>query len=212
MAELFTHRTVLLAEAVEGLKVKPDGTYVDCTYGRGGHSRLILSQLGPTGRLIAFDRDPAAVADANTISDPRFTIVHSGFSGFAEAMDALGVDQVDGVLMDLGISSPQIDDGARGFSFRFDAPLDMRMDTTRGQTAADWLAVAEKADIAKSGLLNRLQARLLRLGRSTLSAQRDNLPRSWQRPSAPGSRARTRRRAPSRLYGFSSIVSLRNCR
>ncbi|MBV8467354.1 MAG: 16S rRNA (cytosine(1402)-N(4))-methyltransferase RsmH [Burkholderiales bacterium] len=149
MAELFTHRTVLLAEAVDGLKIKQDGVYVDCTYGRGGHSRLILSQLGPAGRLIAFDRDPTAVENARTINDLRFTIVHSGFSDFADSLDALGVGQVDGVLMDLGISSPQIDDGARGFSFRFDAPLDMRMDTTRGQTAADWLAVADKADIAE---------------------------------------------------------------
>ncbi|MBV8659939.1 MAG: 16S rRNA (cytosine(1402)-N(4))-methyltransferase RsmH [Burkholderiales bacterium] len=147
--EMFTHRTVLLTEAVDGLKLKADGIYVDCTYGRGGHSRLILSRLGPTGRLIAFDRDLTAVADAKTIADDRFQIVHNGFSHFADELDALGVGQVDGVLMDLGVSSPQLDDGARGFSFRFDAPLDMRMDTTRGQTAADWLAVADKADIAE---------------------------------------------------------------
>jgi 16S rRNA (cytosine1402-N4)-methyltransferase len=146
---MFTHRTVLLTEAVDGLKIKPDGLYVDCTYGRGGHSRLLLSKLGPAGRLIAFDRDLAAIADANTIEDVRFQIVHSGFSGFDAELDALGVGLVDGVLMDLGVSSPQLDDGARGFSFRFDAPLDMRMDTTRGQTAADWLAVADKAEIAE---------------------------------------------------------------
>ncbi|MGQ5522209.1 16S rRNA (cytosine(1402)-N(4))-methyltransferase RsmH [Chitinimonas sp. PSY-7] len=146
---VFTHRTVLLTEAVAGLNVQPNGVYVDCTYGRGGHSRLILSQLGPQGRLIAFDRDPAAVANARTIGDPRFHIVHEGFSSFDSALDALGIDKVDGVLMDLGVSSPQIDEAARGFSFRFDAPLDMRMDTTRGQTAAEWLATAEQADIAE---------------------------------------------------------------
>ncbi|PHV12766.1 16S rRNA (cytosine(1402)-N(4))-methyltransferase RsmH [Chitinimonas sp. BJB300] len=148
-AAVFTHRTVLLTEAVVGLNVQPDGVYVDCTYGRGGHSRLILSQLGPKGRLIAFDRDPAAVANAKTIDDPRFHIVHEGFSRLDSALDALGIDKVDGVLMDLGVSSPQIDEAARGFSFRFDAPLDMRMDTTRGQTAAEWLATAEQADIAE---------------------------------------------------------------
>ncbi|MBV1775537.1 16S rRNA (cytosine(1402)-N(4))-methyltransferase RsmH [Burkholderiaceae bacterium DAT-1] len=145
----FSHVTVLLNEAVDALAIRPDGVYVDCTYGRGGHSRLILSRLGPNGRLIAFDRDPEAVANARTIDDPRFTIVHEGFSAFAQALDDLGLARVDGVLMDLGVSSPQLDDGARGFSFRFDAPLDMRMDTTRGQTAAEWLATADRDDIAE---------------------------------------------------------------
>ena len=148
-AQTFTHCTVLLAEAVDALAIRADGVYVDCTYGRGGHSRLILSRLGPAGRLVAFDRDPQAVADAHSVQDARFQIVHHGFSGFAHALDARGIGQVDGVLMDLGVSSPQIDEAARGFSFRFDAPLDMRMDTTRGQTAAEWLASAEKADIAE---------------------------------------------------------------
>ncbi|HEY9102016.1 16S rRNA (cytosine(1402)-N(4))-methyltransferase RsmH [Chitinimonas sp.] len=148
-AAAFTHRTVLLTEAVDGLALRPDGIYVDCTYGRGGHSRLILSRLGPAGRLIAFDKDPQAVADARTITDPRFNIVHEPYAAFDAGLDALGIGQVDGVLMDLGVSSPQIDDGARGFSFRFDAPLDMRMDTTRGQTAAEWLASAEQAEIAE---------------------------------------------------------------
>ncbi|WP_374352842.1 16S rRNA (cytosine(1402)-N(4))-methyltransferase RsmH [Chitinimonas sp.] len=145
----FTHRTVLLTEAVDALNLQPDGIYVDCTYGRGGHSRLILSRLGPNGRLIAFDKDPQAVADAATITDPRFSIVHEPYAAFASGLDGLGIDKVDGVLMDLGVSSPQIDDGSRGFSFRFDAPLDMRMDTSRGQTAADWLAVAEQAEITE---------------------------------------------------------------
>ena len=142
-----THCTVLLNEAVAALKLRPEGVYVDCTFGRGGHSRLILSQLGAAGRLIAFDKDPAAIAEADTLNDPRFTIVHHGFATFSAALDQLGVGQVDGVLMDLGISSPQIDEGARGFSFRFDAPLDMRMDTTRGETAAEWLARADEADL-----------------------------------------------------------------
>jgi len=145
----FTHRTVLLEEAVAGLNVRPDGVYVDCTYGRGGHTRLVLSKLGGEGRLVAFDRDPQAVINAGTIKDARFSVVHAGFSGLNGALDQLGVGRVDGVLMDLGISSPQIDEAARGFSFRFDAPLDMRMDTTRGQTAAEWLASASQTDIAE---------------------------------------------------------------
>lgn len=143
------HRTVLLQEAVDALAIKPDGVYVDCTFGRGGHSRLILSRLGPTGRLIAFDKDPYAIAEAATISDPRFTIVHEGYVTLTESLAQLGVSRIDGLLMDLGVSSPQLDDGARGFSFRFDAPLDMRMDTTRGITAADWLNTADEKDIAE---------------------------------------------------------------
>ena len=147
MSAPFQHVTVLLAEAVDALAVKPDGTYVDCTFGRGGHSRLILSRLGPTGRLIAFDKDPQAIAAAHALDDPRFAIVHEGFETFGRELDRLGISQVDGVLMDLGVSSPQIDEAARGFSFRFDAPLDMRMDTTRGLTAAEWLNTADEADI-----------------------------------------------------------------
>jgi 16S rRNA (cytosine1402-N4)-methyltransferase len=145
----FSHRTVLLTEAVDALNVRADGTYVDCTYGRGGHSRLILSRLGPQGRLIAFDKDPQAVVNARTIADPRFSIVHEPYAAFDAGLDALGAGRVDGVLMDLGISSPQIDDGSRGFSFRFDAPLDMRMDTTRGQTAAQWLETADQAELTE---------------------------------------------------------------
>lgn len=148
-ATAFEHRTVLLHEAVAALNVRPDGVYVDCTFGRGGHSRAILAALGPGGRLVAFDKDPQAVATAEALAtqDSRFAIVHEGFETFSRELDRLGVAQVDGVLMDLGVSSPQIDDGSRGFSFRFDAPLDMRMDTTRGLTAAEWLASADEADI-----------------------------------------------------------------
>jgi len=138
------HATVLLHEAVEALQVKPDGTYVDGTFGRGGHSRLILEKLGDGGRLIALDKDPAAVAAAQAIADTRFQIVHEGFAHLAEALDRLSVEKVDGVLLDLGVSSPQLDDRQRGFSFRFDAPLDMRMDTSGGQTAAEWLATVDE--------------------------------------------------------------------
>jgi 16S rRNA (cytosine1402-N4)-methyltransferase len=139
------HTTVLLNEAVAALFTKPDGTYIDATFGRGGHSRLILSRLGPAGRLIAFDKDPEAVAVANAIADPRFSIRHEGFSGLRD-MEA---GSAAGILMDLGVSSPQIDNPARGFSFRGDGPLDMRMDTTRGESVADWLATAEAGQIAE---------------------------------------------------------------
>jgi 16S rRNA (cytosine1402-N4)-methyltransferase len=145
----FRHTTVLLDEAVDGVLARPDGVYVDGTFGRGGHSRLLLSKLGPQGRLIGIDRDPEAIAAAAAITDPRFSIVHAGFADMAEELAAIGVHQVDGVLLDLGVSSPQIDNPERGFSFRFDGPLDMRMDTTRGESAADFLARAEERAIAQ---------------------------------------------------------------
>lgn len=151
----WTHTTVLLNEAVEALFNKPDaqagepapadGTYIDATFGRGGHSRLILSRLSPQGRLIAFDKDPMAIAEAQRIADPRFAIRHQGFRSLGELSSASAA----GVLMDLGVSSPQIDDPGRGFSFRFEGPLDMRMDTTRGQSVAQWLATAETRQIAE---------------------------------------------------------------
>ncbi len=134
------HVTVLLAEAVDALNIQPGGTYIDGTFGRGGHSRLILERLGKDGRLIALDRDLAAVETARAITDPRFCICHSSFAGLGQTLRELGVEKVDGVLLDLGISSPQIDQGERGFSFRLDGPLDMRMDTSKGRTAAEWLA------------------------------------------------------------------------
>ena len=143
------HITVLLEEAVEALSIKADGVYVDGTFGRGGHSRAILSRLGPAGRLIAFDRDPVAVAAGQAVLDPRFELVHAPFSDFAGALAERGISKVDGVLLDLGVSSPQLDEAERGMSFRFDAPLDMRMDTTRGVTAAEWLAEASVADITR---------------------------------------------------------------
>ena len=140
----WTHTTVLLGEAVDALlapgpDAPVDPVYVDATFGRGGHSRLILSRLAPQGRLIAFDKDPEALAEAATIVDPRFSIRHQGFRHLGELPPA----SVSGVLLDLGISSPQIDNPARGFSFRFEGPLDMRMDTSRGISVAQWLAEAE---------------------------------------------------------------------
>jgi 16S rRNA (cytosine1402-N4)-methyltransferase len=149
VSEGLAHATVLLNEAVEALHVKADGVYVDCTFGRGGHSRLILEKLGERGRLIALDKDPAAVAAGRAISDARFRLEHSGFEYLGEVLRKLGVEQVDGVLLDLGVSSPQLDDEQRGFSFRFDAPLDMRMDTSSGQTAAEWLATVDEGELAE---------------------------------------------------------------
>ena len=141
------HVTVLLSEAVEALVAEPDGIYVDATFGRGGHSRAILAQLSAAGRLVAIDRDPGAVesarADAALAADPRFVIEHTAFSALAETLASHGIEQVSGVLLDLGVSSPQIDDPERGFSFRFDGPLDMRMDTSRGESAAEFLARAD---------------------------------------------------------------------
>ncbi len=141
------HVAVLAQEAIEALNIRSDGTYVDCTYGRGGHSRLILEKLGAGGRLIALDRDPEAVEAGKALRDPRFVIARSPFSRVLEVLRELGVAGVDGMLLDLGVSSPQLDDGRRGFSFRSDAPLDMRMDPDHGVSAAQWLATAEESEI-----------------------------------------------------------------
>jgi len=141
----WTHTTVLLKEAVAALVTRPDGLYVDATFGRGGHARAILSQLSPQGRLVAFDKDPEAIAEAGRLQDARLSIRHEGFRHIGQ----LQAGSVTGVLMDLGVSSPQIDNPARGFSFRHDGPLDMRMDTTRGQSAAQWLATADVGQIAQ---------------------------------------------------------------
>ena len=149
MSAVASHRTVLLHEAVEALQIKPSGTYVDGTFGRGGHSRAILERLGPDGRLLALDRDPQAVAAARAINDQRLTMVHGSFGDLSAAARQAGIAAVDGVLLDIGVSSPQIDVGERGFSFRFDAPLDMRMDTTQGETAAAFLAVAGIKEITE---------------------------------------------------------------
>ncbi|MEN9417347.1 MAG: hypothetical protein RI988_967 [Pseudomonadota bacterium] len=145
----WTHVPVLLAEAVQALAVQPGGTYVDGTFGRGGHSRSILARLAPAGRLFAFDRDPQAVTAAQALADPRLTVCHASFADMAAELAARGVASLDGVLLDLGVSSPQIDEPARGFSFRHDAPLDMRMDTRGGPTAADFLAQADEREMAR---------------------------------------------------------------
>src|SRR3990167_7205368 len=181
MSEGLAHTTVLLHEAVEALAIKPDGIYVDGTFGRGGHSARILEQLGNEGRLIALDKDPAAVAAGKAWRDARFRVVHRGFAHLAEVLREQGVERVDGatrrceasgagtpsstfsrtgglcptvskvdgILLDLGVSSPQLDDAKRGFSFRFDAPLDMRMDTSSGMTAAEWLATVDEGLLAE---------------------------------------------------------------
>lgn len=143
------HKTVLLNEAVEALRIKADGTYVDATYGRGGHSRAILARLGISGKLIAIDRDPEALASAATIFDPRLVAFQMEFGRIGAAVVKAGVAGVDGVLLDLGVSSPQLDSAARGFSFRFDGPLDMRMDPGHGKTAAEWLAQASELEIGE---------------------------------------------------------------
>ncbi len=143
------HITVLLHEAVDGLALKEDGIYIDATFGRGGHSRLILSKLSANGRLIAIDRDPRAIAEAQKIQDPRFHIEHNSFSAIAEICEKLGLTgKIDGILLDLGVSSPQLDDAERGFSFMKDGPLDMRMDTTKGLSAAQWLQQVSEQDLA----------------------------------------------------------------
>ena len=144
-----SHISVLLQEAVDGLAINPDGIYIDCTFGRGGHSGLILSQLSENGRLIAIDRDPTAIEAAKKYADDsRFQIVHEGFASLAQIVEDLSLtEKIDGVLLDLGVSSPQLDVAERGFSFMNDGPLDMRMDTSKGQTAAEWIAVADVEDI-----------------------------------------------------------------
>jgi 16S rRNA (cytosine1402-N4)-methyltransferase len=146
---LRSHQTVLLEEAVEALHVKANGVYVDGTFGRGGHSRAILAQMGRLGKLIALDRDAMAIAAAVQTADPRLAVFHAQFSALREVVRRAGVAHVDGVLFDLGMSSPQIEEAERGFSFRVDGPLDMRMDTSRGQTAAQWLEQSSEQEIGE---------------------------------------------------------------
>lgn len=146
----FVHQTVLLDEAVDALLMvgaRANGVYVDGTFGRGGHSRKILQHLQENGRLIAFDKDLQAIANSKHIQDQRFDIVHDSFAHLSQELAQRGIQQVDGILMDLGISSPQVDDAGRGFSFKNDGPLDMRMDTTRGISAAQWLASEDEQKI-----------------------------------------------------------------
>lgn len=146
------HAPVLLREVIGGLAIRPDGRYVDGTYGRGGHARAILAALGDNGRLIVMDRDPEAIADARAAlgADRRVSIIHDDYANLLDHVEALELRQdIDGILLDLGVSSPQLDDAARGFSFQHDGPLDMRMNPASGQSAADWLAQADEAEIAR---------------------------------------------------------------
>lgn len=149
MLKNYKHATVLLDEAVNGLNIRSNGIYIDGTFGCGGHSRLILSQLGTKGRLLAIDRDPQAIAVAKSIDDPCFTIIHGLFSALSDYVrERELVGKIDGVLLDLGVSSPQLDNAERGFSFMRDGPLDMRMDPSTGLSAAEWLMKAEAEEIA----------------------------------------------------------------
>jgi 16S rRNA (cytosine1402-N4)-methyltransferase len=216
------HQTVLLHETVDAVFGVPDGIYVDGTFGRGGHSRLLLQRLGPRGRLIALDRDPEALAAATSgeaaIADPRFSIHHANFGAMAEVLAALGVERVDGVLLDIGVSSPQIDTPERGFSFRFDGPLDMRMDPTRGESAAEFLARADERQIAQvirdygeERFAVPIARRLWLAGQAgSPSSAPPSCPPSWLVRSRPVSRGRTPPRAPFKLFGFTSTASSRS--
>ena len=144
------HIPVLRDEVLEFLAIKPAGTYLDCTFGRGGHARALLGRLGPKGRLLAVDRDPAAAAASSDLVDPRFQFRHVRFSSAAAVIDELGLrGKLDGVLLDFGVSSPQLDDQTRGFSFQAEGPLDMRMDSSTGESAAEWLARASQAELER---------------------------------------------------------------
>lgn len=192
-----THRPVLLAEAVTSVLGETTSleqqsiTIIDGTFGRGGHSREILKHLNPQSKLIAFDKDLQAIAEAKKIQDPRFQIIHESFASMAEEVPS---NSIDGVLLDLGISSPQIDDPSRGFSFRGDGPLDMRMDTTRGQSAAEWLAVAEQKDIARVIKEYGEERFALQIAKAIIARreQGDSLTRTGELASLVASVVRTR--------------------
>jgi len=171
------HQTVLLREAVDALVTAPGGCYVDGTFGRGGHSRHLLDCLDEHGRVLGVDKDPAAQAVAEELasSEPRFTFFHGSFAELPHQLQRMGIDAVDGILLDLGVSSPQLDDGERGFSFQQDGPLDMRMDTTRGETAAQWLAVAGEQEIV--GVLREYgEERFARRIAAAIVSEREQAP------------------------------------
>ncbi|ABR75288.1 ribosomal RNA small subunit methyltransferase H [Actinobacillus succinogenes] len=182
------HTTVLLHEAVQGLALKEQGIYIDGTFGRGGHSRLILSRLSPNGRLIAVDRDPLAIVEAEKIQDPRFQIEHNSFSAIPEICAKYGLTgKVDGILLDLGVSSPQLDDAQRGFSFMKDGPLDMRMDTTKGLSASEWLAQVSERDLAwvlktfgEERFAKRIAAAIVNYNKSAVEKNEEILNRTLQ--------------------------------
>ena len=214
-----SHAAVLEEQAVEGLKVRSGGSYVDCTFGRGGHSRRILARLGADGRLLALDRDPQAVAAGGEIDDGRFHVLHGRFSQLRDLAAGAGIARADGVLLDLGVSSPQLDDPARGFSFRHDAPLDMRMDPGTGTSAAEWLARASEGEIGEV-IRNHGEERFAKQIAAAIVAARARGPVGTTRqlaaivakPFPRASHHRIRRRARFKLYGFTSIRSLKSCR
>lgn len=188
----FVHDSVLLNEAVDALDIsgkRADGVYLDGTFGRGGHSRLILERLGEKGRLVAFDKDPEAVRVAKEIGDPRFEIVHGTFAALEEVLEERKIKAIDGILLDLGVSSPQVEDAKRGFSFRLDGPLDMRMDSTRGMSAREWLAVETEKKIAEviyqygeERFAFQIAKEIVAGGPSSPLIARNNLPQIVARP------------------------------
>ena len=203
-----SHSPVLLHAAVESLKVRADGVYVDCTFGRGGHSREILAHLGARGRLLALDRDPAAVATHGDIDDKRLELVHANFGELGAVLQERGIAQVDGVLLDIGVSSPQLDDAARGFSFRYEAPLDMRMDTSRGATAAEWLADAEEQEI-REVIRNYGEERFARQIAASIVAARARSPVATTRQLAGIVAAAVRTREPGQDPATRTFQALR---
>lgn len=195
---------------------------MDATFGRGGHSREILLQLGESGRLIAFDRDPAAIEASQAILDKRFCIIHGSFSSIRKRLQDMGIARIDGVLLDLGVSSPQLEEISRGFSFRLAGPLDMRMDTTQGETAAAWLATVSEDQLEKVIREYGEERHARQIARAIIVARTRrpvvlphyNLPRLSQRSCvrASGKVFGIRRRALFRRFGFISIRNLRSCR
>jgi 16S rRNA (cytosine1402-N4)-methyltransferase len=205
---LGSHTPVLLHAAIEGLKVREDGVYVDCTFGRGGHSRGILARLGKRGRLIALDRDPAAIAARGDIDDVRLHLVHGSFGGLRDVLREHGIGEVNGILLDLGVSSPQLDDATRGFSFRVDAPLDMRMDTTRGATAAEWLASADEREI-REVIRNYGEERFAKQIAATIVAARARRPVATTRELAGIVATAVRTREPGQDPATRTFQALR---
>ena len=209
--QLPTHQPVLLKETVEGLFIQPDGIYVDATFGRGGHSRAILQQLSANGRLLGLDRDPTAVEAGQALAkmDTRFAIEHCAFSELSTVIHSrLWQGKVNGILMDIGVSSPQLDEAERGFSFQHDGPLDMRMDPTSGMSAAEWLASAEMSEIAT--VINVLLPPLWKHVNIPLSPQQNSWLIWWIKRVQPAINSNIRRRVLSRPFVFSSIVNWKN--
>lgn len=202
------HVPVLAQEAVAALAIRADGVYVDGTFGRGGHSRLILDRLAAGGRLIALDRDPDAIRAGAVLADARLTLVRRAFSNLGAVLDELGVAQVNGILLDIGVSSPQLDDAARGFSFRFDAPLDMRMDPESGLSAADWLATATEEEIGEV-IRNYGEERFARsIARAIVAARQKNAIRTT-RQLADLIEVAVRKREPGQHPATRSFQALR---